>query len=581
VPRETNANSNCGLFYSFSLASGCMSDGLQDLASSIAEGLRDRTLTSCSRWASARRIMGAPFPGPYSWKRHPWVKELHDSWAPFNYAMKGAQLGVTEVAINRAFYTLDRLKRDVLYVLPTSLNARDFSKSRFGPALSNSPYIKGMFTDTNTVELKQAGANTLYIRGSRTNSNLKSIPASELLLDEIDEMEQKQIWLALERLSGQIHKHVWGISTPTIPNYGIHKLYLGSTQEHFVFKCPCCSRQTELIWPECVEICGEHETDIRCKESFLKCKECKGRLDHALKSEWLADAFWQSFAPNANPEVRGFYINQLYSFTVSPGELVVAYFRGFGDELAAKEFKNSKLGLPHIGDGAKVDDGMLDKAVELGSHTKNDERPRDYRQHLITMGVDQGKWGYIEICDWSVQPFAQDVNVAATCKVLWEGKFFENDWGRLDELMREWQVQGCVIDADPEINEARRFAKRFPGFVWLCRYRRGVSARQIQITDDEDGAPLATVDRSNWLSASLGRFKCTPPRIVLPRDVSHEYREHMKALVQTYVRDSQYGNPVCTYVETGPDHFAHARTYNEIALPLVVARSTNQDIRGI
>ena len=88
-------------------------------------------------------------------------------------------------------------------------------------------------------------------------------------------MDQKQIWLALERLSGQVHKHVWGISTPTIPNYGIHKLYKTSTQEHFVFQCPCCARWTEFVWPDCMEIIGEHVADVRCHESFLKCKECK------------------------------------------------------------------------------------------------------------------------------------------------------------------------------------------------------------------------------------------------------------------------------------------------------------------
>ena len=64
--------------------------------------------------------------------------------------MKAAQMGLTEVGINRAFYILDVLKRDVLYVLPTAINATDFSKARFGPALKHSPYLKQMFTDTNT-----------------------------------------------------------------------------------------------------------------------------------------------------------------------------------------------------------------------------------------------------------------------------------------------------------------------------------------------------------------------------------------------------------------------------------------------
>jgi phage terminase large subunit GpA-like protein len=218
--------------------------------------------------------MNGDFAGPYGWKYHPWVKSLHDTRAGYNYVMKGAQLGITEVAINRALYTLDKLKRDVLYVLPTAKGASKFSKGRFSTALSLSPYIKGIFTNLNSIDLKQAGQNTLYISGSRGNNNLKNIPVSELILDEVDEMEQKQIWLALERLSGQLRKCVWGISTPTVPEHGIHKLYKDSTQEHFTFQCPACGRWTELVWPDCIEVIGEHATDARCNESYLKCKEC-------------------------------------------------------------------------------------------------------------------------------------------------------------------------------------------------------------------------------------------------------------------------------------------------------------------
>ena len=251
-----------------------MNGMLDDLQALVADGLKNRTLTTCSRWANRRRIMGGDFPGPYSDKYHPWVQEMHDSWAPFNWAMKGAQLGVTEVAINRALYTIDKLKRDVMYVLPTTKNASKFSKGRFGPALALSPYLKGIFTDINSVDLKQAGTNCLYISGSRGDSNLKSVPVSELILDEVDEMDQKAIWLALTRLDGHIEKHVWGISTPTVHNHGIHKLFKTSTQEQFVFQCPGCSHRIFLTWPDNVEIIGESVTDPRCLESFLKCHLC-------------------------------------------------------------------------------------------------------------------------------------------------------------------------------------------------------------------------------------------------------------------------------------------------------------------
>jgi len=518
--------------------------------------------------------MGEPFPGNYSWKWHPWVRDMLDSQASFNYAMKAAQLGVTECGINRALYVIDQLKRDVLYVLPTSLNATDFSKARFSVARQLSPYLKSLFTDTNTVSLKQAGSNTLYIRGSRGDSNLKSIPVSELILDEVDEMDQKQIWLALERLSGQMRKTVWGISTPTIPNFGIHKLYNTSTQEHFVFKCPCCGRFTELVWPDCIEIIGETVNDPRCRESFLKCKECKNRLEHKGKPNWLGSTGrWQSFAPNSNPDVRGFHVSQLYSFTVDPGEIVVSYHRGLGDEAAAKEFHNSKLGLPFIGDGAQVTDDDLEKCT--GNHTTNDPLPKVGGNRLITMGVDQGKWSYYTVCEWFVDQLSRDINVAAKCKVIGYGKFHEDDWHQLDYLMRAYQVLSCVIDADPQILEARRFAKRFAKYVWLCRYRRGKVGKEVGVTEEEGGAPLATVDRTSWLSASLGRFRTQ--RIMLPRDISLEYKEHMKALVRTYERD-EMGNPVATFVETAADHYAHSLNYTEIALPFAASITTGANV---
>ena len=546
------------------------------LALTFVEGVRSRTVHTCSRWAEHRRIMGSPFEGPYSFKYFPWAKDIHDCQAQFTVAMKSAQAGVTEVGINRAFFVLDQLKRDVLYVMPTSLNASDFSKARFSGALNLSPYLKNMFTDTNTVGLKSTGVNSLYIRGSRGDSNLKSIPVSELILDEVDEMDQKAIWLALERLSGQVHKHVVAISTPTIPKYGIHKLYLSSTQEHFYFKCPCCGRMTELIWPDCIEIIGESVHDPRCKESFLKCKECKNKLDQKSKHIWLNGAEWIATATNVDPEEsRGFHVNQMYSSTVTPGELVIAYHRGQGDEAANKEFHNSKLGLPFIGTGAQVTDDMIDNAIR--NYTLNDPRPEVGGKRCITMGVDQGKWNYVSVCEWFIDQYSSDINVATKSKLLWFGKFLEDDWIVLNELMREWQVRACVIDADPQINEARRFARRFHGYVWLCRYRRGQTAKEVAVTEEDGGAPMATVDRTNWLSCTLGRFKTKPTRIDLPRDLTLEYRDHLKSLVRTYEKD-ETGNPVATFVETGPDHFAHSLNYAEIALPFAASMTTGQDI---
>jgi hypothetical protein len=109
----------------------------------------------------------------------------------------------------------------------------------------------------------------------------------------------------------------------------------------------------------------------------------------------------------------------------------------------------------------------------------------------------------------------------------------------------------------------------------LCRYRKGKVAKEIGISEEDSGAPIATVDRTNWLTASLGRYRTK--RVSLPRDVPRDFREMMKSLVRTYEKD-EFGNQVATYVEVGPDHFAHSFNYAEIALPLAASITTGEDV---
>jgi len=118
---------------------------------------------------------------------------------------------------------------------------------------------------------------------------------------------------------------------------------------------------------------------------------------------------------------------------------------------------------------------------------------------------------------------------------------------------------------------------KWQSYVWLTRYRRGQTAKEICIQEEETGAPFAIVDRTSWLSCTLGRFKSTPPRILLPRDISMEYREHVKNLVRTYKKDDR-GNLAAEYVNTGADHFAHSLCYADIGLALAATSTGAEDV---
>jgi len=548
--------------------------------------LESVSITTPSRWSEKRRIMGEPFAGNYSYKYHPWCRELHDSQAMWNISMKSAQAGFTEVGINIALYTVDVLRKSVLYVLPTLENASDFSKSRFNPALRLSPYLKSIFTDTNNVGLKMSDNVSLYIRGSRGDANLKSLPVAVLILDELDEMDKSQIELAFHRLRGQLEKKIWMISTPTFPDRGVSLEYAKSTQEHFRFKCPGCGRTDEFIFPDSIKICGEDMNDPDCYKSYYQCTMCKYGYKHSYRengsinqddklSTLVNTGYWEPTVTGTDKNRRGFKINQLYSYTVAPAEVVIDYFKSQTNSFARQEFHKSVLGEPFVEEQSQVTDEMINNAIKQYNCKQLSVKSGENR--MITMGLDRGTWCHYVICEWFYPQFCVDLNTSAECRILDAGRFHEEDFDTIpDRLMREWQIRACMVDMDPGPQEARRFARRFPGYVWLNRYRQGRAGKEMTIEDDGSSAPVATVDRTNWLDISLGRFHSGA--IETPMDLPRGFADHVKALHRVYEED-QYGNPVAAYKNYGhPDHYAHALNYAEMALPCAASIATNQNI---
>ena len=544
------------------------------LVERLVSGLRRKTVTSCSRWAQSYRVMGKPFPGRWKFTHHPWLKQMHDDVSEMIIGQKAAQMGYTEVALNKTFKAIDIDGESVLYVLPANTpDANDFSTARFDPALEMSDHLTNLFTDVKNIGHKRAGNANLYIRGSRSRSQLKSIPVATVIVDEKDEMVQENVAMIFERMSGQLEKQAFQISTPTIDNFGINSDFRISSQNYYYFKCPRCSRQTHLIFPECLVVTAEDIIDINLRKSHLICKDCKGLLDHSAKVEWLGldNAKWiQTYTDRM---ISGYHINQLYSMTVAPWEIASLYLKASTNPSDEQEFYNSKLGLPHIVEGARVTDQEISDCTK--SFKKTTVPPESA---LMTMGVDVGKWLHYEIDQWFFRSddLSYDINLLAQPKLLNEGKVLHFE--ELDRLMQRFGIHFCVIDAQPEKRKALEFAQRHWGHVRLCYYGNNIgNSKQIHLHSEDEHT--LTVDRTSWLDMSFSRFHAQTIR--LPIDLSVEYKTHIKAPVRIYEKDMN-GNPIGRYV-TGnePDHFAHSRNYAEIALPLAANLSMSYDIGKI
>ena len=537
----------------------------------ISSGLKRKSITKCSEWSLSYRVMGQPFPGPWSFKYHPWIKEMHDADEEMIVGQKGAQLAFTECVLNKAFFNIDVKGVSVLYVLPAATpDASDFSKARFDPALELSPHLSKLFSHVKNIGHKRAGSANLYIRGSRSRSQLKSIPVGFIILDEVDEMQQANVPLAFERAAGQRTKQVFMVSTPTIDLYGINEYFQRSTQDHFFFNCPNCGVFTQLVFPECLVITADSIVDPGISGTFIKCKECEHQLDHETKHEWLKNGVWVPEFSNRN--IRGFHISQLYSSTVKPADLAASYLRAQTNPADEQEFWNSKLGLPHVVEGARVTQININNCKS--EIKKVEESPPG---SFVTMGVDVGKWLHYEIDQWFFDDtkITTDINLVSTCRLLTEGKV--QNFDDLDILMGQFRVGFCVIDANPERRKALEFAQRFYGRVKLCFYARGINTKVIHLHPDEECT--FNVDRTSWLDLSLGRIR--RGAIKIPQDISHEYENHLKALVRIYKKDAD-DNAIGIYVKGNEeDHFAHARNYAEMALPLGASLVHSYNITGI
>ena len=549
------------------------------IASTIARGLQKESVKTCSRWSENYRVMSAPFAGKWSFDHHPWLLEMHNAVESKIIGQKAAQMGYTEWAMNMAFFFMDIKGWDVLYVLPTSSDASDFSAARFDTALELSPYLRNFFADVNNVGLKRAGSNILYVRGSHSRSKLKSIPTPVIIFDEVDEMPKGTIALAEERQSGQVETKTLQLSTPTIQDMGINVEFSLSTEDYFHFKCPSCSRFISLDFPDSLVVTADSLTDPKLKDSYLKCNYCKAKLPHEDKVNFLkhkqrgGNAHFVS--SHTDRDVRGFHVSQFYSMAKAgnPANLAVAALKADRDESYAQEWYNSKGGKTYTAEGAKITDKLITASIK--SFKKGQTRVQGYR----TLGIDVGSVLHMVVKEFvpGERLPGLKVNDYHTARILYEGTSSgsPSDFDEAFDLFHHYGCKTCVVDAEPERRSALQFAQRLWGKVLLCDYIYSQHGREAQVNKTE---ATIKVNRTSWLDLTLGRYK--NGTVDLPIDTSEEFKRHIKEPVRVYKED-KYGQKYAVYLNAKADHFAHADNYAEIAFPMACGIGTNRDIVGM
>ena len=122
-----------------------------------------------------------------------------------------------------------------------------------------------------------------------------------------------------------------------------------------------------------------------------------------------------------------------------------------------------------------------------------------------------------------------------------------------------------MIDALPHTHAARSFAKRYPDKVFLAYYgdtQKGLA----NWGHEKDNTPNVFIDRTEAFDAWRDTYQKGARRIPRVQDGVVEYVSQMTNINRAVVEDPQTGAKRAKWVHRGPDHFAHADSYAEIAL---------------
>ena len=481
--------------------------------------------------------------GPYEIKQHEYQIGWLEEDAPQQCFIKGAQIGASEINVLKTLHghVHGRYNQGSLYLFPTRDDVKDFSKSRFDPLIESNPFIGAYVKNTDSQNIKKVGQGFLYLRGARSTKNvggtkksssqLKSISVDRVVFDEFDEMEETMIELAQYRVSHSKIKELIYLGTPTIPDYGIDRMYQNSDQRVWMVECPACGKEASLDL--------EFPNSLRRRLDgtvYRACIHCTAEV-HPSKGRWVAQY------PNKSKDLVGWWISQLNSLYVDPTLILNKYEDPPYGNLS--EVMNSTLGRAYIPAENRLTHAEVYACCGDDPMVNKHEGP-------CCMGVDVGSSLHVVI--------AQRLS-RKTLKVIKIGRY--SSFNDLHDLARDFNVKSAVIDLFPEKRKVVEFQKAENFSVFGCNY---VETRTGQIAWDEKdhiikGNRTEICDMTHDLVSN-------PGGMVIPRRNTEvdEFVKEVCNIAKVLDEDPDTGSKTFRYKKLSVnDHYRHALNYALLA----------------
>lgn len=518
---------------------------------------------------------------PFDFDSHKYLIPLYMDRGREVILMKAAQLGATIYLLLKLIHFCKNNPAKACLFFPTDEGVKLLSKDRLAPLIASNAELNKLITDSDTLGYKQIGEkSSLYLRHLGGVASKDSTPFDMIAFDEVRLLDPADVDQAKERISHSTYKYQLQVSTAGYPNHDIHKQFLRGTQNYWHTKCNCPDGVIlSEVFPDCMAVTQN--------EVYYRCPRCKMRIDDPQNGKFIPH--------NPGAAAHSYHIHQMLSRYISAAEI----WDNYQTTQNVKEFFNAKLGKPYVDeDNIPVTDEDLEACVNTDIQWCSKPKVKS----AVGMGVDQmGGNNYIVIAKRAPNGKKRILHyeiVDDRNPIYWEAGKPVTPFKRCYQLMKEYDVDLCIIDAMPNANEAMDFARAFPKRVFVAWYieqqreivqwgdrakfkqgvRRGGPKVKFKYTAllsrflSIDLAMRAIAEREvEWpeprtliqecRSPKSGRFE--PLHIFL----THFY-EHMKAIVrQKTITNDDTGAFKMEWVNLGLDpHSVHAWNYCNMAL---------------
>jgi phage terminase large subunit GpA-like protein len=349
-----------------------------------ADGIRPEVPMTVSEWADKYRRLpekSSAEPGPWRTDRTPYLREIMDSMSTTSdveevVVMKAAQVGGSECILNALGYIVDHAPGPTILVQPTVELAKRFSRQRMDPLMMDTPRLAEKVAPArsrdsgNTMLAKDFAGGQLILTGANSAVGLRSMPAQNALLDEIDgypvdvDEEGSPIELVEARQRTFPRKKRIKVSTPTLAGKSaIEAAYDASDKRRFYVPCPACEEMQPLEFARLVW----SSLGLPPSKAVYECRACSYHIQNHEKSRMLAAGEWRAEATEpTDGKIRGYHLNGLYAPVgwMSWGDIAQKFTQSHRNPEKHRVFVNTVLGEVWTSKGEAPDWDMLQKRRE-------------------------------------------------------------------------------------------------------------------------------------------------------------------------------------------------------------------------